>query len=200
MLGLGIYLVILIFREEDEKFEDNMVINFMPQYSNPNKGHAIGMEVSTKKIGSRYLVEYQPRDVNKKLLKEKEKLENAKIVVDSNKILSLPTGTLSGYRNIKILLPPNPEDFPDSMKDTLFGQALMDLTEKINTSNVEAKIVREGSSRKTKLLNEIGDGEVSEEFIERTKELQKEIDKQKFEGKGAPPAPSPFRPPSPSMP
>lgn len=196
LLGLGIYLFILIFKEEDERFEDNIIINFMPQFTNPDKGHAIGMEVSTKKIGKRFLLEYSPRDLNKRLLKEKEKLENVKIVVDSNKIISLPTGTMSGFRNVKVLLPPNPEDFPDQMKDTLFGQALMKLTEQINNSNVEAKIIREGSNRKTKLLTELGDGEISEEFLERQKEINRELDKQKQDTKPQPSSPQMFRPPS----
>ena len=195
LLGLGIYLIILIFREEDEKFEDNIIINFMPQFSNPVKGYAVGMEVLTKKVDKRYLIEFQPRDLNKRALKDKDKIENAKVVVDANKIISLPTGTLSGFRNVKILLPPNPEDFPDQMKHTLFGQALMELTEKINNANVEAKIIRTGSTRKTKLLEELGDGEISEEFLERQKEINREIDKMKPDTRPQPSS-SPFRPPS----
>lgn len=194
LLGLAVYLILLIFRDEEDRLEDNVIINFMPQYSSPVKGHAIGMEVNSKKIGKRYLIEYAPRDINKKLLRDKVKIENVKIVVDSNKIIVLPEGTLSGYRNVKILLPPNSEDFPDSFKHTLFGQVMMELTEKISDANVEAKIIRTGSTRKTKLLEELGDGEISEEFLERQKEINKELDKQKLDSKSSPPTSS-FGPP-----
>ena len=194
ILGLIVYWILLIFRDEDEQLQDNLIINFMSNYTTPVKGHAIGLEVNTKRIGKRFLIEYAPRDINKKLLKDKDKIDNVKVAVDSNKILVLPEGTLSGYRSVKILLPPTAEDFADNLKTTQFGQAMMELTEKINDANVEAKIIRTGSNRKTKLLNDIGDGEISEEWVERTKDYQKELDKMKDSSKGTPTS-SGFSPP-----
>jgi hypothetical protein len=194
---LSIFLLILYFREDDEKYEDNLIINMLPQYTSPVRGHAIGLEVNTKVIDNKYLIEYQPRDVDSRLLKDKTKIDNVKVVVDKNKVITLPKGTLSAYRTLKILLPPNPEDFSSELKRTHFGQHLMKITEEINTSNVEAKIVREGSDRKTKLLTELGDGEISEQFLDRQNELQKELDRNASKpSTQSVPARSPFSPPS----
>lgn len=198
VLGLGIYLLFLIFRDDEEKFEDNLIINFMSNYTIPIKGHAVGLEIETKRIGNRYLIEYLPRDINRKRLEINKNIDTVKVAVDKNKMLVLPEGTLSGYRNVKILLPPKPEDFTDNLKTTLFGQAMMKLTEEINGANVESIIIREGSNRKDKLLKELGDGEISEEYIQRQKEINKEIDKMKQDSRGSSSSssPSPFRPPS----
>ena len=175
--GLVIWLIILFFKEEAEKHDSPMIINMMSNYSHPSSGHAIGLEVSTTKIDNRFLVEYQPRDIDDKLLLNKKEINNVKVVVNRNKIITLEKGTLSNYRTIKILLAPNAEDYPQELKLTPFGQMIMNLTEGINAFNLESHIVREGSSRKTKILTKLGDGEVSQEYMDAIDDQTKELAK-----------------------
>lgn len=178
--GLIIWLAMLYFKEHDEKHDDPLVINMMSNYSSPVAGHAIGFEVSTTKVDNRYLIEYSPRDVDKKYFLENKKVENVKVVVDKNKIITLEKGTLSNFRTIKILLPPNAEDFGTELKLHPFGKIMMDLTESINSFNVESSMVRKGSNMKTKILERMGDGEISKEYMnsidDQTKELVKRRD------------------------
>ena len=175
--GLGIaalliWLLLLYFRSEDEKHKAPLILNFMASYA---KGRALGLEVKTEKVNNRFVIEYQPRDVTDEELLQKTKLDNVVVVVDRNKVITLPQGTLSAYRDIKILLPPNAEDFSTELKQTLFGKVLMQLTEAIGAYNVDADVAREGSERKTKILKKLGDGEISEAHLEREEELIKQL-------------------------
>ena len=87
--------------------------------------------------------------------------------VEKDKKIVLP-------KNELWLLAPNPEDYPEELKRTEFGKSLMKMTEKINVSNLQLSILREGSNRKSALLKEMGDGEISEQFIKMSKGLQKD--------------------------
>jgi hypothetical protein len=195
IIGLLIWLLLLYFKTQDRITKGSLILNFMPNFAN---GHAIGQEVKTEKCqDGRLLIEYQPRDISDELLLGKTDIDNIKCVVDNDKIISLPLGTLSQYRDIKILLAPNPENYPIELKQTLFGKHLMQITEELNTKNLEVQMVREGSDRKTKMVKNMGDGEVSSQQIERFDELSKEMVKiASTENKNMPTRPtSGFHPP-----
>ena len=193
IIGLMVWLLILYFRTQDKKTKQSLIVNLMPQYA---KGHALGQEVRIEKSDNRFLVEYSPRDVSDELLLEKGEIENVKVVVDKDKIITLPCGTLSAYRDIKFLLAPHAEDYSTELKSTLLGKHLMEMTEEINNNNLETSIVREGSNRKTKMAKNMGDGEVSQTQIEKFEELAKEMIKIATQDKGQGNKPSSgFHPP-----
>lgn len=172
IIGLLVWLLSLYFKSEDKKHKQSLIINLMPQYAN---GFAVGLEVNTRKTDNRFLIEYQPRDISDEVLAEKTEIDNVQVVIDKDKVITLPAGTLSSYRDIKILLAPNAEDYATELKTTLFGKYLMQMTEEINNNNLEIGIVREGSDRKTKMAKNMGDGEVSQTQIEKFEELAKEM-------------------------
>jgi len=196
IVGLFAFLLVLFFREEEEKTLSPLIINLMPQYTIPVKGHAVGVEVNTTKVDNRFLIEYQPRDLNYENINDKKNIENVKVVIDKNKILTLPIGTLSSFRDVKILLAPNAEDYSSELKDTVFGKVIMAMTEAIGVENKETDIVREGSNRKSKLLEKLGDGEISEEYIDKIGEITREALKHAGDTKKESPQRSGFNPPS----
>ena len=172
LFGVVTWIVLLFMQKNEERVEEPFILNLMPQFS---KGHCFGLEVSTEKVGDRYLVTYSPRDINKLSLKEDNFIENVKVVVDKDKIINFSKGTLSNYRTFKILLAKNPEDYPTTLKQTTFGKSIMGLTEVINTVNVETNVVREGSDRKTNILYKMGDGELTSSIIEKFQEIAKDM-------------------------
>jgi len=191
------WLWITIMKEEENDYQDPFVMNMMPNYSSPIKGFALGVLVKSTKVGDRYLVEYSPRDVDKSFMKDRKQIENVEVAIDKEKMLVMPKGTLSARRDIIILLPKNPEDFPSELKVTRYGRALMAMTESINVDNVEIATVREGSDRKTNLVNKIGGGELSEKYVEMIEEIAKTVMKTMEKEKDRPQPPtSAFRPPT----
>ncbi len=186
LVGLGIWVFVMISKKEEELDDKNIIINFMPQHTAPHKGYFIGAEISTTKVGNRQLIEMVPKDVKKEDIEKFKKIENVKIVGDRNKIDILPLGDASDARNIKLIWPPTPEDFPQSIKNSRFGKFLMKYVEELDIDNTEIDIIREGSKRKTKLLKKMGDGEVSEEYIEATDEMTKDLIKNVSEVKTQP--------------
>lgn len=176
IFGLFIWLIILYFAKEEIEVEDNFILNFMSNFAVPKKGYCIGIEKSCSKINNRYLIEYLPTDLNKKELSEGI-IEPVRVSVDKNHIVVLPKGHPSKNKNLKIILAPRAEDYDDDFKLTFFGKILMNMTEAINAVNVETATVREGSERKTKILLNEGDGEISLNHIEKTDELMKQFTK-----------------------
>jgi len=174
LIAVVTFLIIIFYAKEQDKHEEPFVINLMAHYSQPIKGHAIGLEVNEEKVGDRILIEYSPRDIDVKAYANKM-VENVKVVVDKDKIITLPKGTLSNFRTVKILLAPHPEDYSVDFKNNILGKSVMALTEVINTANIETSIVREGSDRKTNMLHKLGDGEITNELINRVFELNKDI-------------------------
>lgn len=181
IIGLMTWLLLLYFKQQEKQTRQSLILNLMPQYA---QGFAIGQEVNIQKSDNRFLVEYQPKDISDEFLLNKTEIENVKVVIDQNKIITLPAGTLSSYRDIKILLAPNAEDYSTELKSTIIGKYFMEMTENINNSNLETSIVREGSNRKTKMAKNMGDGEVSQQQIERFSELSDEMVKIATNDKG----------------
>lgn len=168
LVGVGLYFW---FKEEEHLGDENLIINCMPQHTLPEKGFSIGSEISCDNIDNKNLITFKPKDVDIKKYKKFDRIMPVKIVADKNKVVTLPKGTLSNNRNIKIILPPNPEDFPTSLKETEFGKLLMCMTEQINVNNVESAVIREGSDRKTNILTKSGDGEISIDYLQTQSEL-----------------------------
>lgn len=199
IFGLLAWLIIIMLKEEEQQYEDAFLINLYSNKTSPIAGFGIGMVKN--KVSShdgRVVVTFSPRDVDKILLKDKKQIPDVTIVYDKNKFIEMPKHTLSDRRTIYFGYPPTPEEFSPGLKAHPFGKMLMEITEKINTDNVETAIVREGSQRKTDMLHKMGDGEVSEAMVEKIEEIVKVVLKNVEKDLSRPQPPSNYRPPQPS--
>lgn len=180
---LIVFLLVWLFILKSSKDENYLVhnpfiINFMSQHSH---GRAYGIEKdSTKAKGDRTYVEFTPLDIDPDLVDE---VKDEKLVVGKGKRVTLPPGTLSKFKTINLYLPPTASDFPDALKAMPFGKFLMYWTEIENSVSAELESVKEGSKRKDKILEQLGDGELSREHLSRLDELQKDIIKMLVSGK-----------------
>ena len=166
-----IIIVVIRFAKDEEDLQDRTLgINFLTNYTD---GVALGIETSivTGKSG-RKIVTLAQRDVAPTNF---DKMKEVKVVVDKNKIITLPKGTWSREKNINLYMPPSAEDFPDTLKHTEFGKMLMLWTEIQNAVNSELDMVKEGSRRKSEVLKRLGDGELSRENLITINEFQKDL-------------------------
>lgn len=169
LLAGAVWLLVLIFSERKKEEDVPIAINFL---SGITSGVFLGTEVSTVmgKDG-RKVVEIAPKDVD---FDGKGKIENIKIIVDKNKTITCPKGTLSRKRNVNLYLPPKSSDLSHVFKDEFFGKVIMWATELRNLQNLEIDVLEEGRLRKDELLKKIGTGEISREFMKFTEELVKD--------------------------
>lgn len=161
LLGLVIWLLVEYFKEKEEPRDDPIAINFCSHLS---EGRFMGTQVKVD-IGKdgRYVCMLDPKDLSPKT-HDKPKLVT--VIVDNNKLVPLPKGRPSKERNFVIYLPPSAEEIPSEMRDTLIGKAMCWATELKNYEKTVIDILREGADRRDELLQKIGDGEISKEFIQ----------------------------------
>jgi len=161
------------FKEKDKETDDVIVLNVSSYLG--GTGRAIIQEKETINCPgtNRIISRGIPKDVRN--LKEGETLEDEKIIYEKNKAYIIPKGEWSKDCNIKIILPPDPEDIPAELLKNPFGKMLAQLTEERNYQALVEKIIREGSTRKTQLLQEMPDGEVSETIIDLYEGIIKQI-------------------------
>lgn len=176
---LGTWLVIILAKKEDDVEDPTTGINFMAAWS---EGRAYGSEMKVEKgNGDRYVITLDPKDINPN---SKEKIKPVKVIVDKNKIISLPRGKWSAEKNINIYLPPTADDFPDDLKATPFGKMLQLYTEIINADNTTISSLLEGKKRSNTFIKEMAGGEATTEIIKIFKELLKDVGETVKEAKG----------------
>lgn len=166
VIGLGIAWLALEFRV-DRKPEDNPIIwNLMSHRSN---GHAFGTVNTIKKHGSgRQRIFYDPKDLRPIDVLTKNWTQQD-IIIDSDKLITLPRGDNSDHKNLIIACPKNPEDLSDHFKGSELGKLFAFHIEKKNVETSVVKAIREGSKRKDSILQELGDGELSAELFSHIK-------------------------------
>lgn len=147
-----------------------IVINIASQFSH---GRAIGGQIATKRVtGGRQKIMMLPRDVSPSKNPEgQQEIHPESYLVGRNKRIVFPIGTWSQDENIIMDLPPTAADFPEGWKHTPIGRLLMFYTEAINAENTEVEALRIGSQRKTDILKNMGDGEISREQVTQLKDL-----------------------------
>ena len=166
-----IYLLVIIFKERREPPDSPMLVNFMAHRSN---GRAFGVETHSRKIANRHILEFAPKDID--MLKYKQKvINNEKIIVDDYMQISLPKGTLSTDKNVKFLLPINPEDLPYSLKIHPLGKMLMNYIKMQNLTETEIDVLRETVARQKVILVAHASGEISEKHIEMLDSLMSDM-------------------------
>jgi len=160
LAGLTLWLLVVIFSEKKKGKDNPLFLNFLSSRDNKR---FIGEQVNiVQGKGGRHVVEIEPRDLSHDF---KGPLVNEKIVVDSNKLIGSPKGTLSQGRNINIGLPANIDDVPEILKETVLGKGIIFMTGLKDLEKTIEDILREGTVRRDELLRKIGDGEISKEFI-----------------------------------
>ncbi len=167
---VGIVAAVIHYQKDDEEEDRPFCINFLSDFCD---GVAYGVEQSVKTgKNGRKITMVSQRDI---LAKNIDKIKEVPVITEKNKIVSLPRGAWSSEKNINIHLPPSASDFPDAIKETEIGKALMLLTEIKNAVNSELATIKEGSRRKSEILNKLGDGELSREHLITIQELQKDL-------------------------
>jgi len=160
LTGLVLWLVIEIYRTKKQLVDTPLALNFVAHLSD---GRFIGNEEKVSKgRNGRYVISLDPKDID---IRNEKEVKPVTVIVDNNKLISVPRGSLSRERNVNFYLPPNANDIPDALKDTLIGRAMMWATELKNYEKTVIEILREGGERKDLMLKKIGDGEISKEFI-----------------------------------
>ena len=171
---LFLYLLSLIIKKESEDGDNAILLNFSNYGTH---GRALGI-VKDQIIGAgnRVKITMTPKDIDlNKLIREKKKLEDIDIMQESHKLVNLPKGTLSRDKNIVISLPKSPEDMSDGLKKTQLGVALQFLTLEQDFIKKRIDILSDKVKNRDALLKEIGDAEMSVEYVTKIKEFHKDV-------------------------
>ena len=171
-VGLVIWLVLLLVGREKIPKDTPIILNLMAQYSN---GRAIGREISTDKINGREFITYTPGDIHSSELEETNKVETVSVVSDKAHTIPLIMGGLSKGCDIKIILPPNPEDLSDGIKDSILGPYFAKAIGDINAKNTVVDALRSHIDVEDKLLNKTTGGNRTNEYIELDSGLNKKM-------------------------
>lgn len=115
MIGAFIFLIISIVK--GTKTDGDELINLMPRYSNGN----VGGRIIKKSFGKRVMIEFELH------LKNKDNRKKYRIFFEENKLFPIE---LTKDKKIWIGCPPNPEDIPNNLKETIFGKLAMGLINK----------------------------------------------------------------------
>ncbi len=184
VIGLFIWLVTIIYKSDPKPQDLTMVTNFCRQYTEGfSEGILIDVDFGEKINGYKFMpidVDFYSRQRrrfgsyfrNNKSLKP---VVQQTVYIRKDKVISFPRGTFSGERNKIWLLPPNPEDLPEEVKQSSIGKYLMKMIDDINNKETEVSIIREGADRVRNILFRQGDGEISSGELDRLDSLHDKI-------------------------
>ena len=178
------YLYYLLQEKKPDQ-AGRFVINFMGKYSYPDPGIFYGIEVDEDTSGDRTMTKILPKHWDKNLLKKGIEPRVQTVFSERNQIENISIGNA----HFKIILPTEAEDYPDELKKTSFGRALINRSEKMSAQNAEVSGLREGIRTMKSTLKKMGAGEITEAFYdqmtEEFKRLQDLMDKKKPEQTGS---------------
>lgn len=161
LLGSVIWLLRIIFFTRDDREDNPLALNFLAKRG---KGNFILEELKRESgKNGRIIAVGSPKDLPPNY---KEEIKNENVIVDRNKLLTIPKGALSTYKNINIYLPADQSDIDSSIKDTVLGKGILFMSGLKDVEKTVEDILREGVIRRDQLLKKIGDGEISKDFIQ----------------------------------
>jgi len=167
LCGVGIYYLIIYFKEKPLKIDGPILINFG---SNKCNKRFVGIETEVKSASNgRIIIKYSPRDT-----KELVEIDEEYICPNSHRVV-IPKGGLSKEKDISFAFPVRIEDFDENFKNTDIGKAFMWLSELKNIENTTVTLLRKGHLDKDALLSEIGTGELSKQYLAFTNECVKDV-------------------------
>lgn len=168
---VGVTILVIRYGREDDYLDQPIGINFMSKHCD---GRMIGVEKKseTGKDG-RKIITLTPRDVNPHNI---DAIQDVTVIVDRNKCIPLvKSNDASREKNINVYLPPNPDDFPEGLKNNLFGKSMMFLTAILNSDNAEISAYKEGMRRQVAHTKNMATGEVSLEQMNQFREIFEDL-------------------------
>jgi hypothetical protein len=171
LIGLAGWVIWIFTREKQDPENESILINFMSQYTNEFSLGTVDSIETSKELTK---ITFYPRDLNYIRINKKEKnilLKPQVLFVLNKNLLYLPTGSLSGHRNFILAFPPRAEELPDKLKETKFGEMIMN-----SLSTSESNLENERHLRKVieGIVNVRGrelPDKLVQEYIEKMKEL-----------------------------
>ena len=178
-IGFGILLVIsaivwyIIQKYAEESAPNNamLVDNFMPQYTN---GFSHGKMVEKINGSKRIYIKFMPTDIDslKYYIRNKPLIiEPVGVWVERKKFV--PIFDWSNERNRAWILPPTPEDLPESLK--VNAPFMLKLVEDINQDIREVKMLREDIKSIELASHELRSEKSVRAVIERARETYDDI-------------------------
>ena len=177
IFGLSTWLLLLIFKEQEEPTDDTIFKNFLSQYTN---GYSYGTIIEIIKGENRTGIKFIPRDLDYvRLFKNRKKnkiiIQPQLIWIQNDKLLLFSKGILSARRHEIWGLPANAEDLSDEIKKHEFGKVLMILTEMANSKTEEVDILRHRIKVQNKLVEKSEGLEIVEDYMNKSTEITKDI-------------------------
>lgn len=172
--GLVGYFLYIKFKEKDDPDNADILLNFMPQYS---EGYAMGVITDKEFSEDRIGVTFYPRDVdyiNATKGSNDKKLKAYTIYYRNKDFFPL---AMSGHRNIWLGLPPRPEDIPEQLKTTPIGKMLMKMISESDSTVNEVEILRKSKESDHRILLKSTGGEIAEDAIFQLAEINKDLHK-----------------------
>lgn len=161
VIFLGVIVLIrLLSKDDQEQPDDPISINFL---SHLTDGRFMGPVLNTKhgKDG-RVVMTMLPKDIKPIDI---DIVKTVDIIAYPHQIVDLPKGLLSRDRNVKLILAKNPDDYPESLKESQFGKLLMLHTAFKDADFNEIRAFKEGMKRQGQHIKSMGAGELSSERL-----------------------------------
>lgn len=180
-VAMGIYMFYLIFYKIELK-NKSKIINFDVKHSN---GRFIG---NYKDLlwgaGGRGKLTFSPSDVDFDKLKSKKlKLKDEEILFNPGRLVAVPKGLLSKDFDIYFKLFEDEKDIPEALADTPMGLALKWLVTNQKFVEKRIEILRGAVNNRDELLKEIGDAEMTSEYLARSKAYFKDLTEMMLDAK-----------------
>ncbi len=179
-LSLLVVAVVMFFRlKRIEKVDDsNLVFNFA---SHRTGGSSVGyLKSIVHARNGRKIVSYWARDID-----DSDKLVT--VIVDRNKVETIPRHSLSGGKDITFLFPNRSEELPECMKNSPFGMAIADMIEKTNNDRHVEDVLRASIVLKDEHAKSIKEGEWSLNQLGIIRRVAEELSKVKDGASGSKP-------------
>lgn len=178
---VGIYYLLTKYRASQVPPNSSLVLSFMPERSD---GYALFSLVGTPKSDwtDRKVLELNPIDVRFDVKGNPIiPRDNKNVPVSVGKIVHLPVGSLSSYRDMKIILPEDAMHIPKSLQKTDLGMALMNLSELARTRDEAIKMIQEGTKQRNQVIKDLQTGEATKDWLRKQKQFYESMVVQKVE-------------------
>lgn len=199
-LGFGLAIVFMILylknRNNDPSVENGTIlINFAPHRTG---GHALGTIIQCDSPTSNprsEVIKFIPRDKSIAPDGKVRGQREALLTVKKDKIINLPIGQLSDYRNFMIALPKDATDLPKDFLDTPIGQAILWRIESINVMQSVIDSIKESNKSKAEVIRELSSDELISDLMAKqrsaiqtmaTKIVEDKIEEKKKESEKIP--------------
>jgi len=125
VIGAGIFLAKKYLFDKDFPTNKEMIINLLSDYTD---GYALLVKDKERRTKDKVIILANPRDINYAELENNPtlKINKQNLFISKPHYLDFP---ISRHRNLKIALPPKPEQIPEELKSTPLGILFMGLIE-----------------------------------------------------------------------